>query len=138
MTAAEIMTTRVVSIRATENVARAVEVLGELDVRHLPVVENGELVGMLSDRDLRGLGVFEPHDGEALQRSRALRNTALSEVMSADVVSVDPATSVRDLIDTMVAEKVGAVPVVDAHTGSVVGIVSYIDVLRAAARLLDE
>ena len=51
--------------------------------------------------------------------------------MSADVVKVYPETDLGEVIDRMLDEKVGAVPVVDADTGDLLGIVSYVDVLRA-------
>src|SRR5262245_48084439 len=132
MNASEIMTTKVTSVRSTDSIAKAMELLGELDVRHLPVLDGGELVGMLSDRDVRELGLNRLVETDGTERLRALRRTRVSDVMSADVLSVEPATELRELIDMMVAEKVGAVPVVDQHTGALVGIVSYVDVLRAA------
>jgi acetoin utilization protein AcuB len=137
MNASEIMTTTVTSVRATDTVAKAMELLGNLEVRHLPVLDGGELVGMLSDRDVRDIGLNRIADLDASERLKALRRTRVSDLMSANVLSVEPSTDLRELIDMMVEEKVGAVPVVDQHTGALVGIVSYVDVLRAAAKLFD-
>jgi acetoin utilization protein AcuB len=64
--------------------------------------------------------------------------TPISEVMAADVVSVDSSESVESVIDAMLEYKVGAVPVVDRHSSELVGIVSYIDVLRYARELMRE
>jgi CBS domain-containing protein len=52
-------------------------------------------------------------------------------VMSTDVVSVDPETAVGEIIAAMIEARIGAVPVVDPATQEVIGIVSYVDVLRA-------
>jgi acetoin utilization protein AcuB len=49
--------------------------------------------------------------------------------MSSDVVTVDPEDDVHDVIDRMLENKIGAVPVVDADQ-TLVGIISYVDVLR--------
>jgi acetoin utilization protein AcuB len=121
--ASDIMTTKVVSIRQTATVREALKLLAELDVRHLPVVdERDELVGMLSERDLL-----------RLRRSTEVLNRAVSEVMSADVLVVTPTTHVDEIIDLMTEHKVGALPVVD-NDSQLAGIVSYVDVLRAASR----
>lgn len=121
MVVEEIMTKNPVTVESTATVREAVEKLYELDVRHVPVIEDGNLVGILSDRDMRA---FEPRWSQLLENP-------VSNLMSSDVLSVEPETEVADLIDTMIEQKVGAVPVVDS-TGELVGIVSYIDVLRAA------
>lgn len=124
-TASEIMTSNVVTIRQTATVREALKTLEELDVRHLPVLdEKKELVGMLSDRDLL-----------RLQRTREILEQPVSDVMSGDVLSVSPATDVVEIIDLMSENKVGAVPVVDRDY-HLAGIVSYVDVLRAAGRAL--
>jgi acetoin utilization protein AcuB len=56
--------------------------------------------------------------------------------MSTDVLSVDPETDVGEVVDLMIEHRVGAVPVVDADSEELVGIVSYMDVLRASRDLL--
>lgn len=138
MSAQEIMTTAVVTVDRSEPLERAMALLAELDVRHLPVVDDQALVGMLSDRDLREAGLFAvPTDGNA-ESLRALRETPVSDAMHTDVMLVTPETPIPEIIDIMVEQRVGALPVVDDREGSLVGIVSYVDVLRAAARALTD
>ena len=123
-TAMDIMTTKVVTIRQTASVRDAIRALDELDVRHLPVLdEHKELVGMLSDRDLLRLR----RSTEGLQRP-------VSEVMSADVLAVTPTTEIGEIIDIMSENRVGAVPVVD-NDSQLAGLVSYVDVLREAGKV---
>ena len=52
-------------------------------------------------------------------------------VMSSDVIFVEPETDVSEVVDLLIESKVGAIPVIRPDTRSVVGVVSYIDVLRA-------
>lgn len=126
-TAADIMTSNVVTIRENATVREALRTLEELDVRHLPVLdERKELVGMLSDRDLL-----------RLRKSQDVLQQSVSDVMSADVLSVTPATDVVEIIDLMAENRVSAVPVLD-NDCHLAGIVSYVDVLRAAGRALAE
>jgi CBS domain-containing protein len=129
-TASEIMTEDVTTIDADASLADALQLLAEIEVRHLPVLDDGELVGMLSDRDVRSLGLHVT-DLESLDQLRTRTNTPVSDVMSGGVISIGPATEVSEIIDLMLEEKVGAVPVVDEESTELVGMVSYVDVLRA-------
>lgn len=125
----EIMVKNPETIRPDGTVREALEKLHELNVRHLPVVNDGELVGILSDRDLNAFSF------EALSRPTEPRthfDMKVRSVMHTDVISVELGTDVSELIDTLVESKVGAIPVIDGHTNRLVGIVSYIDVLRTA------
>lgn len=132
MRADEIMTADVVTIRATQTVADAIEVLAQLGVRHLPVLgDAGQLVGMLSDRDVRSLGLGAAIDAETLARVQERMRAPVSRAMTSDVAKVGPATEVPELIDTMLEAGVGAIPVVDEDDDVLLGIVSYVDVLRA-------
>jgi acetoin utilization protein AcuB len=133
MTAEEIMTENVATVEETQSIAEALEILSELTVRHLPVVRGSEVTGMLSDRDIRSLvGLQLGADQESLDKVRTQINAPVSSVMRSDVVSVDRSADLVEVIDLMLDEKVGAVPVVDEETNDLVGIVSYIDVLRTA------
>ena len=132
MRADEIMSPNVVTIRATQTVADAIDALSEADTRHLPVIgDAGQLVGMLSDRDLRSLGMARTIDGQTLQRLHDRLQASVSSMMSGDVATVGPETDVKEVVDTMLEAGVGAIPVVDDDTDTLVGIVSYVDLLRA-------
>jgi CBS domain-containing protein len=128
----EIMSTPPIALEVTESIASARRKLRDADVRHLPVVDRHTLVGIVSDRDIP-LADIEPGSASA---SGGRDSMPISTVMSSDVLSVDPESDVSEAIDLMIEHKVGAVPVVDAETESLVGIVSYIDLLRAARALL--
>jgi acetoin utilization protein AcuB len=137
MVVEDIMTRDPVTIEANASVSDALRALHDLDARHLPVVDGSELVGMLSDRDVR------PVEDDALDDSMdpdatfgAGLDVAVSEIMSSSVSSVSPEDDVVDAIDLMISQRVGALPVVDAASGDLVGIVSYVDILRAARDLL--
>jgi len=59
-------------------------------------------------------------------------------VMSSDVIFVEPETDVSEVVDLLIESKVGAIPVIRPDTRSVVGVVSYIDVLRALQGTLED
>lgn len=130
LTAHDLMTEDPTTIPMNATLKRAVGLLQSLDVRHLPVVdEEGTLVGMLSDRDIRSLAFPEFLGAEYIGRVQTALDAPVSSVMSSDVISIDLETDVCAIVDLMLDQKIGAVPVVDAD-GTLVGIVSYMDVLR--------
>jgi acetoin utilization protein AcuB len=135
MLARELMTKNPATIEPDSKLREAVEMLNTLDVRHLPVTnEDGELVGILSDRDLRALEVpLFVGDEYMGSRVKAALEASVSSIMNGDVVAVDEETSEEDIVECLLNHKIGAVPVTDAY-GVLVGIVSYVDVLRAAQR----
>jgi acetoin utilization protein AcuB len=59
------------------------------------------------------------------------------QLMSTDVIAAEPETDVGDLLTLLLEHKVGAIPVVTPDTRQLVGIVSYIDVLRVVQKVLE-
>ena len=126
----EIMTKNPSTVKADSPLLDAVELLQSLAVRHLPVVnDEGDLVGMLSDRDLRSLTIDMVRAREPIGTVVMRGGWPVTELMRADVISVNPDAEVADVIDLMLGNKIGAVPVVDGE-GTIVGMVSYVDILR--------
>ena len=136
MRAGTLMTTYPVTVTPEATVAEALDLMRDLDVRHLPVVERGALVGMLSDRDLRHVNLSRLlTDADALRRELA---APVAELMRSDVICVEAETDLSDVIELLLENKIGALPVIQPDTQAVVGIVSYIDVLRAVQEELEE
>jgi len=109
-----------------------------LEIRHVPVVESGALVGMLSDRDLVRFDIVRLLTVAGAEALRHELGTPVVKVMSSDIVGVHPETELTEVVELLVEHKIGAVPVVRADTRELVGIVSYVDVLRALQDRLDE
>ena len=120
--AIDVMTERPVTVLIDETIATAARLLDELEIRHLPVVDDaGELVGMLSDRDVRG--ALAASDGGAPAPS-----ARVADIMNGNVIKAVADDELIDVAELMVDNRIGAVPIVDAR-GTLVGIVSYVDLL---------
>ena len=137
MIAAELMTENPRTIRPTDLLSEALDALQSMDIRHLPVVDaDNNLVGMISDRDLGPLMTIFTEGAEAQRMIVPLSRRRVAELMSSDVVAVDADADMSDVIEMMLEQRIGAVPVVDGE-GNVSGIISYVDILRAISRELE-
>ncbi|HUM16357.1 MAG TPA: CBS domain-containing protein [Candidatus Nitrosotalea sp.] len=138
MIARDLMTPDVATVTPKTSIAEVWDLMREADIRHVPVVEGASLVGMLSDRDLARLDlvrVLNVQGVDALQQALA---TPVLSVMQPDVIFVEPDAEAIEVIDLLIDHKIGALPVVETGTRSVIGIISYVDVLRALQSRLEE
>lgn len=116
------MTRDVVTVPSTATVADALDTLNAHTIRHLPVVDGGNVVGILSDRDLRLAVTGRPNE------------TTVSDVLSSNPMTVPSAAPVEDAARLLVEHDVGCVPVVD--DGELVGIVTASDLLRSFVEIM--
>ena len=124
MNARDVMTPNPMTIRWQATVAEAWDLMGEMEFRHVPVVDDGTLVGMLSDRDLGRLDVTRMLVAEGADALRQELATRVAKMMSLDVIAPEPETELGDIVDVLVEHKVGALPVVHPDTRELVGIIS--------------
>lgn len=133
----ELMTTALVTIKPTDTVREALARMEDQEVRHLPVVEGRRLAGMVSDRDLREYRLPVMEEIENPEYADDLLDTPVAEVMSTDLVTLDPGEGLRAAVDLMLEYGVGALPVVDRRKDELVGILSYVDVLKHVRTLIE-
>ena len=136
MNARNLMTRDMASVRLSATLHEVVNLMHDEDVRHVPVLEGRYLRGMVSDRDVRSVTLPMMLAAENPGQQRFDLGASVADVMQTDVITVGPEASAEEIIDLMMDHKVGALPVVDHETEQLLGIVSYIDVLRAARDLL--
>jgi CBS domain-containing protein len=127
---ATLMTERVATLGQGDTLEVADGIMSMGRIRHLPVLDRGKVVGVVSQRDL-----FRSALGAALafgiQRPQELmKSVEIRDVMSAPAVTVGPGASVQDAARTMAEKKIGCLPVVE--NGRLVGILTENDVLRYA------
>jgi CBS domain-containing protein len=106
------MKDKVVSISADDTLRIVGEIMELGHVRHLPVVRQGTLVGVVSQRDLLRASLSNVMGLPRDEQSRFLEGVRISEVMSAPPISVPPETSIQDAAGVMAEKKIGCLPVV--------------------------
>ncbi|MCU0303279.1 MAG: CBS domain-containing protein [Thermoanaerobaculales bacterium] len=135
MKVAEIMSTEVITLIEDETLAHAKSCMDRGRVRHLPVVQDGRLVGLVTHRDLLAASFSIFAEVGSTEQRRIFTRIPVAEAMHRDVVTIDPETSVADAARILLDNKYGCLPVVDGN-GVLVGIVTEADFLRLTVRLL--
>jgi CBS domain-containing protein len=118
------------TITSGTTIGEARDVLGTLELRHLLVTnENRELIGIVSDAEFSTWPTTSPST-ERLDGRTAPWDAPVSTIMMGAAISVEPDDCVEDVYELMQKIKAGALPVLGPDD-EVVGIVSYIDILRS-------
>jgi CBS domain-containing protein len=97
-------------------------------IRHIPVLDDGRLVGIISERDLMGGAVPAIFGLKQKSKSALLKTYHIKEFMKKKVVTVKPDTPIKEAAKIMAQKKIGCVPVLSG--GSLVGLVTTTDILR--------
>lgn len=124
----EMMSTDVVVVGRNDDLSQVEDLMVAKKLRHIPVVENGELVAIVSQRDLfKAMMSSTMGYGEKAQKAY-LHSVRVKEMMTYPVVTVTPDTSVGEAADLMVHKGIGCLPVVEGT--QLVGVVTKTDLLR--------
>ncbi|MDH3383242.1 MAG: CBS domain-containing protein [Deltaproteobacteria bacterium] len=121
------MTRKVIAMSPKDTVRDANRVLQENRIHHLPVVEGGELVGIVSDTNLRKWVLREEKINEGGTVTR--RTGLLEEIMTRDVITMSPEDTIEDALLILHRRRFGALPVVEGR--KLVGIITKADILAA-------
>lgn len=135
MKVVDIMTKDPLTVTPTETIGQADELMNTNKIRQLPVVQGKDLVGIVTDRDIRSFLSGSLLEGVEA-REEAL-NTKVREIMTTEPMTLSPDDDLQEAVEIMIDEKIGGIPVVDEAEG-LVGIVTYVDVLRCFLNRLQE
>ena len=128
----EIMQRKIVQISADERLSTVEDIMTLGGVRHMPVVSGGELVGVVSERDLLRASLSSLSEFASAHRRAFLQGGEIRRVMSSPPVTVSTENSVGEAARTMAERKIGCLPVVDDQ-GRLVGMLTETDMLRCFA-----
>ena len=129
MFVADWMTREVVTVAPDDSVAHAMHLMRDRKIKHLPVLKDGRLVGVISDRDIKA---FAPSKATALdvyEINYLLAKAKVAEAMTRAAVTAGPDTPVEEAARLMLEKNVGALPVLEGDI--LVGIISDRDIFRA-------
>ena len=124
----EIMMSSPVTLKPEDTLALANDVISLGRIRHIPVVEDGKLRGLLSERDLMGAAASQIFGLKQSSKTALLKSVPIKDIMKKRVITVAPDTPIKDAAHLLADKKIGCLPVVS--DGTLVGLVTTTDILR--------
>lgn len=138
----DLMSREVATLGRQATAAEALGICRERRVRHIPILDDGRLVGIVSDRDLRDAS---PAAGDVEEQKKTLEEVRVEDLMSQNVVTAHPQDPVGYAAQEMYEKRINALPVVTeeslqlegsaAREEGLIGIVTSTDVMRALVML---
>jgi len=128
------MSTRLVSVDPEDSMSHAMRLLKENHIGRLPVIKDGRLVGIVSDKDLKRAGASDATALEVHELAYLLSRVKVKDIMTPKPITVHMYDTIEEAALTMLESKISGVPVVD-DGGAVVAMLTQSDIFRALISL---
>lgn len=135
MKVANVMTNHPVSVAPEDSIQQTLEIMDEENFRQLPVTNEKELIGIITDRDIRSF--LGGRSLSFLEAQEVAMKTKVASVMTDKPITLSADDDLREAVELLLEEKVGGIPVVDPD-GGLMGIITYVDVLRCFLEQMEE
>ncbi|HEY2989446.1 MAG TPA: CBS domain-containing protein [Candidatus Binatia bacterium] len=122
------MSTSLLTVTSDDSLQTAAELLHRRNIRELPVVDHGRLVGILTDRDVREMTPGYPLFRAGEESRSYLQTLLVAKAMTVDPFVITPETPLVKAAELLTTYRIGSLPVV--KDGKLVGIISVTDLLR--------
>lgn len=128
MIVGEVMSKKLVTVKKTDSLKKAQDIMVDKSIRHLPVMDGKELMGIITESDIRGafIGKGTKTSGGKIP-SLIPSKMKVSEYMTRDPMVVVPETHIEDAALIIYKYKIGALPVIKRN--KLVGLISIMDIL---------
>jgi len=123
------MTRDVKTIGPDTNVPEAHRIMTQNNIRRLPVLDGGKLVGIVTRGDVRGAEASDATSLSIWELNYLLSRLEISKVMTKRPITISAESTIREAAQTMLDNKISGLPVVDER-GKVVGIITESDIFR--------
>ena len=124
----DIMTRDVATLGVNDELSLADDIMKLGRIRHLPVVEEGRLVGIISQRDLFKASLASAMGFGEKAKREFMKTVAVKEVMVDKVITTTPEASIAEAGRVMLEKKIGCLPVIEKD--NLVGLITETDILR--------
>jgi acetoin utilization protein AcuB len=129
MFVADWMTKQVVTIGPDESISHAMHLMKERKIKHLPVVRGGEVIGVISDRDIKAFAPSKATSLDVYEINYLLAKAVVKDAMGAKLTTTTPDTPVEEAALVMLDGDIGCLPVLEGAV--LVGIISDRDIFRS-------
>ncbi|MBI4459612.1 MAG: CBS domain-containing protein [Acidobacteria bacterium] len=128
------MTAQPETLNASDTLLDAVLLLRRTNLRHIPILEDSRLAGILTDRDVARSAPSMLMSLSPQEYNRVFEETLISKIMTRDPLSTTPDTPLADAVRLLHQHRLGCLPVVEG--GQLVGIITTTDMLRVLHELI--
>nr|WP_298989090.1 CBS domain-containing protein [uncultured Polaribacter sp.] len=127
-TVKDIMTTNVITLSSSDKLENAEKLFKKNNIRHIPIVDNGEIVGMLSYSDLLRLSFADLTNEEFQIDAFIYEMFTIKQIMAKNLTMVPPNTTIKKVAQMLVEKEFHALPIVKDE--KLLGIVTSTDLSR--------
>jgi len=128
------MSKDVITVDVNDSMQDATRLLKEHNIRGLPVMENGKLVGVVTDRDLKKASASDATTLEIHELLYMISRIKVKEIMTKNPITIPVDSTIDEAAEVLLENKLSGAPVVD-DKGQVVGIITQIDIFRVIISL---
>jgi len=128
------MNPNVITVVADDSMLDATKILKEHNIRHLPVLEKGKLVGVITDRDLKRASPSDATSLEAHELLYLIATIKVREIMTKNPITVPYNYTIEEAAEILLQAKISGMPVVDKD-GDVIGTITQTDLFKVLISL---
>ncbi len=128
------MNPNVITVDADDSMLDATKLLKEHNIRHLPVLEKGKLVGVITDRDLKRASPSDATSLEAHELLYLIANIKVREIMTRNPITVPYNFTIEEAAEILLQARISGMPVVDKD-GDVIGTITQTDLFKVLISL---
>ena len=128
------MNPKVITVDADDSMLDATKLLKEHNIRHLPVLEKGKLVGVITDRDLKRAAASDATALEAHELLYLIANIKVREIMTRNPITVPYNYTIEEAAELLLQARISGMPVVDKD-GDVIGTITQTDLFKVLISL---
>lgn len=128
------MNKKVITVDVDDSMQEATRLLKEHNIRMLPVMKKGKLVGIVTDRDLKEASASDATTLEIHELLYLLIKIKVKEIMTKNPITVPPDYTIEETAQILLEKKISGVPVVD-QKGKIVGTITQTDIFKALISL---
>ena len=133
VTVRDVMAQNPLTLDRNETLDLAESIMNLGRIRHMPVVDDGRVIGILSQRDLFRSALLTALGFGRKTTTALIKTIKIKEVMTEDVITIAPETTIKDAARTMIDKKIGCLPVVENE--KLIGLLTETDILRYVVEL---
>ena len=131
------MRKEVITIDINDSLQKAMHLMKEHDIRRLPVIKRGKLVGIVTDRDIKEASASDATSLEIHELLYLLLKVKIHEIMTKNPITVPLDYTVEETAEILIENKISGIPVVD-YEGQLAGIITQSDIFRVLISITGE